>query len=205
MKTRINLLTADLLPPKLLISFERVVQLSLLIILLGGLGNLWYFWQNSELQQQLTAHQHSRDQLQDQKKQLEQRIAEHKPDPRLVDQVNGVDERLLLKQQLLAELDRRSDITSQGFSGLLTDLASVQAPKLWLTRIQAANQRFSFEGYSVQAQTVPFWIEQLKTTHALRGYAFSAMNMERGEGQPIGFVLSSKPQAKPAAKSEGAE
>ena len=205
MKTRINLLTQDLLPPELIISFERLIQLTLLILVVGGAANAWYYWENSSLSGELAHHHQTRNQLQSEKQALEQKVNNHKPDPRLVAQVQATDERLLVKQKLLAELDRRSDITSEGFSTLLTDLAGVSAPKLWLTRIQAANQRFSFEGYSVQAQTVPFWIDQLKTTDTLKGYAFSAINMDRGEGQPIAFVLSSKPEEKPAAATEAAK
>ncbi|MCL1035606.1 fimbrial assembly protein [Shewanella submarina] len=205
MKTRINLLTPDLLPPELRISFERTVLLVLIVLVVGGAANAWFYWKNSFLTQELAQHHQARNHLQNQKKDLEQKVSNHKPDPRLVAQVKAMDERLLLKQQLLAELDRRSDITSEGFSILLTDLAGVSANKLWLTRIQAANQKFSFEGYSVQAQTVPFWIDQLKSTETLKGYAFSAINMDRGEGQPIAFVLSSKPEEKPVAAAEGAK
>ncbi|MCF1427234.1 MAG: hypothetical protein LPD71_12915 [Shewanella sp.] len=205
MKTRINLLSADILPPTLLITFDRVVLLSVLIILVGGFGNLWYYRQNSELQGQLSALQQDNIQLKNEAKQLEQLITNRSPDHELAAQVNDIGERLLLKQQLLAQVVRYSDTSRKGFSGLLTDLANVEAPKLWLTSIEAGNQRFDFEGYSIQAHTVPSWIELLKTTQSLKGYAFSAMSMEMGEEQLIGFVLSGQPEEKPAVNSKGAK
>lgn len=201
MKTRVNLLTPDLLPPELLISLERLAQVVVIVLLLGGSLNAWFYFQNDQLTTELSQHKQTNGDLKTRTKDLEQRISNHKPDARLVAQVAATDEKLQVKQRLLDELDRRSDITSEGFSTLMTDLAGVTAPKLWLTSFQAENQRFNFEGYSVQAQTVPFWVEQLKTTETLRGYAFSAINMEREPGLPISFTLSSKPEEKATASS----
>ncbi|BDM63080.1 hypothetical protein NFHSH190041_05320 [Shewanella sp. NFH-SH190041] len=205
MKKRLNLFSEELLPPKLQLSFSRLTKVCVALIVIFGVAGGLLIFSNHELQaqsQQLTAQ---KNQLTEQKTTLETQVNQRKPDAALISQVELMTERLKLKGLMLDELKRRGTAISQGFSPLLFDLASVSAPKLWLDRIKVDEDKFGFEGYSVKAQTVPYWIEQLKTTDTLRGYAFASMTMNRGDGKPIAFNLSSKPQIQKEVVTEKAK
>jgi hypothetical protein len=76
---------------------------------------------------------------------------------------------------------------------------------VWLSHITIEQQnndaqRIEFEGYGRHPQSIPLWIDKLKTTSTLKGYAFSAMTMDRGEAQPLAFKLISQPIAKESAQ-----
>jgi Tfp pilus assembly protein PilN len=146
-----------------------------------------------------------RNRLNDQKTQLELQIAARQPDANLVAKVELEQQRLDLKKLLKDELSQRNTLISQGYSPMLTDLAAVADANVWLSHITIEQQdtdvqRIEFEGYGRNPQSIPLWIDKLKTTSTLKGYAFSAMTMDRGEAQPLAFKLISQPIAKELAQ-----
>lgn len=194
-KKRINLFNKALLPPKLLCSFTHLIQVVIIITVLAALSLGVSKWmivsqsnviskQNTQLAT-LTAEQQN----------LARKLEANKADSRLLAQVDLASSRLKLKQLLLNELERRNTINSEGFSPLLTDLASAPMKNLWLNKIKVEDQVFSFEGFALNAQAVPSWIGSLKTTQTLKGMSFATMTMSRGDKKPLAFVLTSEPSA----------
>ncbi|WP_434930678.1 fimbrial assembly protein [Shewanella sp. HL-SH8] len=192
-KSRINLYTASLLPPKQRLNFTRLmaalaVLLSVSILLYGlawhQLNNMQHELQQANAQQQM---------LIENKNNLEQQVAQRVPDRDLVARVELEEQRLVLKRLLKNELEQRTALISQGYSPILTDLAVVSDASVWLSRIYFNQTQIEFEGFGLQPSSIPRWIERLNTAETLKGFAFATMTMDRGEDQPLAFKLTSMP------------
>lgn len=204
-KTAVNLYSTDLLPKKQKLTFARMM---LALGLFSGCCALLYaigLWHSHDLQTLSEQVSRERNRLNDQKTQLELQIAARQPDANLVAKVELEQQRLDLKKLLKDELSQRNTLISHGYSPMLTDLAAVADANVWLSHITIEQQdtdvqRIEFEGYGRNPQSIPLWIDKLKTTSTLKGYAFSAMTMDRGEAQPLAFKLISQPIAKELAQ-----
>ena len=141
---------------------------------------------------QIDLDQSQNDELNDEKARLELEIAARKPSQALVDKLQLAEQRLSLKQGLKGELLQRNAVVNPGYSQLLTELASVSDTSIWLSRISVREGVYEFEGFGQAPQNIPQWIERLKSSQILTGYAFSSMTLDRGEGLPLAFKLSSK-------------
>lgn len=199
-KTKVNLYSATLLPPKQRLNF---LTLSVAVAVLLGLTVLLYVvesYQFYELQHQASQAEQKNNRLVEQKDNLEAQVAQRVPDQDLVTRVELEEQRLTLKRLLKAELENRTALISQGYSPMLTDLAAVADANVWLSRIYFNEQQIEFEGFGQQPSSIPRWIERLKTADTLKGFAFAAMTMDRGENQPLAFKLTSVQADKEAAK-----
>lgn len=197
LKTRVNLYSSSLLPVKVALSFARlgtlVVLLLLGVLLLGGL----FSWKLSQIQLELGSATLEQAGLLAQKQTLESQVASHQPDPALVAEVEAKAQHIEFKHLMLSGLGDQKGSMSRGFASLLTELATVADDNSWLSRIQVEGDSFQFEGYARHPQSVPQWIARLKTTNSLRGHGFAAMTMERDEGKPLAFTLTSIKQEEP--------
>lgn len=193
-KTRVNLYSASLLPPKQRLTFSRLVVAVVAVVGLSALlyGFSWY--QVNQLKDQQRQASITKAQQSQLKEQLETQIAQRMPNNELVAQVELQSQRLELKKLLKDELAQRTALISQGYSPILTDLASVSDGSVWLSRIYFNQQHIEFEGFGQQPYSIPLWIERLKTADTLKGFAFAAMTMDRGEDQPLAFKLTSTPE-----------
>lgn len=191
-KLRVNLFTASLLPPRLRLSFRRLLQLGFGLFVLLLAANLLAYLHLGSLEadkHQLLSDKAAFDQ---QKAQLEQAIAKRSASQALVQQVDLLSQQVELKRLLLGELSHVETLTSKGYSPLLTGLARVTDDQLWLSRIQVQEDKFVFEGFSAAPNAVPLWLARLQGVEPLKGQTFSTLTMNRGEKQPLGFVLRSK-------------
>ncbi|QSX33249.1 PilN domain-containing protein [Shewanella avicenniae] len=191
-KTRVNLFSASLLPPKQRLTFTRLAALFGLIILLGAAANglLWY--QNQQLQTQLAQLRTQTQTAEQQRDGLQLKLQQHQADAALQAQVTEQQQELRLKTLLLHELKQREQLKSVGFTEKLQELADVSDGKIWLTRLRFDEQALRFEGYSDKPAEVPAWIGRLSQTESFKGKSFASMTMERGEQQPLAFVLTSE-------------
>lgn len=196
-KTSVNLYSDNLLPIQQRLTLTRLMSvLGLFVVIFIVLYGV-VMWQQQQLQAKQQQASHDNVQLNDQKVALEAQIAARKPDSALVAQVELEEQRLELKIRLKDELSQRQNLISKGYSPMLTNLASVADANVWLSHISIVQQdngpqRVEFEGYGRNPQSVPLWIDKLKNTETLKGYAFSAMTMDRGDDQPLMFKLTSQ-------------
>lgn len=196
-KLRVNLFHPSLLPHQLRLSFTRLCLVTLVLACLLLLASGITYWSVDHLQQQHAQLSGQKVDYDRQKAQLEQQIAARSASSNLVARVDLVTQQLELKRQLLGELGHVQALTSHGYSSLLTDLASVADSSTWLTRIQVMEKQFIFEGYSSAPQDVPRWVERLKRVDTLKGQAFSTLTINRGEEEPLSFVLRSEASKEP--------
>ncbi|GAA0790484.1 MULTISPECIES: PilN domain-containing protein [Pseudomonadati] len=199
-KTKVNLYSATLLPPKqrvnflsLCISVAVLLSLTVVLYLVGS-------YQLYNIQNNVTQAEQKNNRLVKQKDDLEVQISQRVPDQNLVARVELEEQRLTLKRLLKSELENRTALISQGYSPMLTDLATVADATVWLSRIHFNEQQIEFEGFGQQPSSIPRWIERLKTADTLKGFAFAAMTMDRGEDKPLAFKLTSIQANKEAAK-----
>ena len=190
-KYRVNLYTPSLLPPKQRLTFTRLGAYALSVLLLLAVCVSYSYWQVSSLWQELQFATQQKQQFDTQKQTLEAELTARKADPALVERVNLVTQQLELKQLLMGELSLRASLTSRGFAPVLNDLAVVADGSVWLSHIVINEQDFMFEGFADHPQSIPLWVDKLKTTRTLKGHAFSSMSMDRGEDKPLAFTLKS--------------
>ncbi|WP_076412174.1 PilN domain-containing protein [Shewanella sp. UCD-KL12] len=198
LKRRVNLYSDSLIPPEQRLSFKRLTQalvLMLSVFMVSGISVYVLVVGSEGERDELTQQKRI---LDNEKKTLEQAISQRAPDSKLVEQVDLLAQQVELKIMLIGELSQREALTSHGYSVLFKDLARVSNSNIWLNRIQVENNNFIFEGYSSTPNSVPMWVERLKSTDTLKGHAFAAMAMSRGEDQPLAFTLTSKAQTEEA-------
>ncbi len=191
-KLRVNLFTASLLPPRLRLSFMRLLQLGFGLFVLLLAANLLAYLHLGSLEADKHRLLSDKAAFDQQKAQLEQAIAKRSASQALVQQVDLLSQQVELKRLLLGELSHVETLTSKGYSPLLTGLARVTDDQLWLSRIQVQEDQFVFEGFSAAPNAVPLWLARLQGVEPLKGQAFSTLTMNRGDKQPLGFVLRSK-------------
>ncbi|QQX79725.1 PilN domain-containing protein [Shewanella sp. KX20019] len=191
MKLRVNLYSESLFPAEIRLSFLRLNQLLAGLVLVLLLSSAVAYGLVSSLQSEKGALQQTKTTLDRQKTELEGELAKRQPSAALVAEVELKAQQLELKQMLMGKLSQQEALTSFGYSPLMTDLASVADRSIWLKRIQVNENRYIFEGYTSSPQSVPNWIDRLKTTTTLKGHAFASMTMSLGENQPLAFKLTS--------------
>ncbi|GLS82335.1 PilN domain-containing protein [Paraferrimonas haliotis] len=191
MKSRINLVTPDLFPKPLRLSFDRMILAAIASVFLLVLIYVLVNWQVLKAQEERKMAQLKFEQVQQRHAQLKEQLVAHKPSEKLVELVNRKERQLELQQLLIRELSDRSALASQGFSGLLTDLASVHRKDLWLTEIYASEGHFRFEGVASSGQSLPLWIDQLSSASSLQGVGFSSISMESKDHRGLVFELTS--------------
>jgi len=84
---------------------------------------------------------------------------------------------------------------TEGYSALLRALARRSMEGVWLTRIEFAEAggELSLAGRASRAELVPAYLERLRGEEALRGHAFSRLEVTRPANTPfVEFTLSSE-------------
>ncbi|MCE9679779.1 PilN domain-containing protein [Shewanella sp. AS1] len=191
-KLRVNLFSDSLLPPKLGLSFSRLTKLALTLLLLLLLANLYYLFEVKALQEHKAELLSQKADYDSQKSSLEQQLKQHFASKSLMDEAELLGLQIALKHRLLGELGEVKKLQSRGYSELLTDLAKIADSRVWLSRIHVIDDSVEFEGFSSEPAQVPDWVERLHRVELLKGQSFKTLTMERGENQPLSFVLTSK-------------
>ncbi|MCH1930239.1 fimbrial assembly protein [Shewanella sp. A25] len=200
-KSRVNLYSAALLPPKQSLTFAKLSSYAAALVVLSLALGAFSYWELLQSQQALQSANQTKQQLEKEKADLVAQISARKPDAELVARVELEAQQLELKQLLMGELAVRAKLTSRGFAPVLKDLAKVSDASLWLNHIMINEQHFMFEGFAEHPQYIPQWVGKLKTTTTLKGQAFSSMTMDRGDDKPLAFTLTSEtPKSKEPAR-----
>lgn len=167
--------------------------LGLILLLLVGVYGLLR-WQLSQLDDDLAALQQHHTTLSSQIERMEQAQA-GKDLEALDQQIQSLEQRSELLAQLLDRMDTFAAPGSR-FSTLLTDLAKVQIPGLWLTRIHLqAGGTTTLEGTAMAPETVPRYLRQLADQPQLGRKHLDQVEIARNPDQPrrLHFTLSDQP------------
>jgi hypothetical protein len=190
-KYSINLLQADLLPPKVLWTLNRVV--SLWLVALTVMLILIFFVQlqvnslNVEFQTVNSVNTNQTVQL----KNLELDVAENHQDAELLAQLNTIKLVIENKQHLHQQLTDPAQTYSAGFSTAMVELAELHNKNISLQRVNIGNGNMTFSGLALTPDAVPNWLSGFESSTFLSGKRFINFTLSENEQQLTKFVVSS--------------
>lgn len=105
-------------------------------------------------------------------------------DQKLVDQEQYLRLGLQNKNQFLRDIRDQGDNHQVQFSHYLQALAELNAPNVWLTRIklQSPGPNLTLSGITRKANSLPQYLDQLKTQTSFVGLGFRVFDLEREKG-----------------------
>jgi len=112
----------------------------------------------------------------------------------LAERKKALEANLATQTQALQTFDTGALGRTEGYSERLRALARRSMEGVWLTRIEFAEAggELSLAGRATRAELVPAYLERLRGEQALRGHAFSRLEVTRPANMPfVEFTLSS--------------
>jgi MSHA biogenesis protein MshI len=194
----INLYAADLRPSReKLQAGAAVAFLGLaLAILVVAAGFVRY--QNAELTDQVAAQRQQVQSLQQMVEKLTREAESRQPDPQVEAALARINEMLVRRQRLLAQVESLMSEDTTGFSAPLSALARQVPDGVWLTRIllNAQNGNVGLSGRAQAGRLVPAYLEALGGEPAFQGKTFGAFRLERSDqGRWIEFRVATDKSA----------
>lgn len=197
MKRHINLYGAEFRPQRQWASLNQMALVwggALLLMLVVG---LFYGWQQQGINRELAQVRALLDVRRGEAKRLDAELARHQADPQLRQQLVSKQEDLGAKQGLIRQLGSLSLQKSQGYAGLMADLARLRDPHLSLQRIEINDGHINLSGLADRSQDVPAWVNRFKQTPSLAGKQFGELTLSRDKEGRLAFRLSGIEQEKP--------
>ena len=190
-KHSINLLQADLLPPKVLWSLNRVVSLwaVTLIVMIGLVFAAKFYLSNLETEFKTVNLVSSNQKLQLQN--LEATISHNRQDSELLAKINTIKLVIENKQHLHQQLTDPTQTYSAGFSTAMAELAELHDKNISLQRVSIGNGTMTFSGIARTPDAVPHWLSGFETSTFLSGKRFINFSLSENEQKLTEFVVSS--------------
>jgi Tfp pilus assembly protein PilN len=190
MKNRVNLYHLEFHPQLSLLTLTTVIVSWVFAAVFCG---LMYFYITSEQQAVQSDIAKIKQNNQQQKLLVEELLSavdKLKADPKLLKQVEKDQQRINLKKRVLNELAGHEELTSNGFSSLMIDLANHNQSGLWLTHINLNGKSVVMEGAATDSASIPKWLITLGQTDYFRGQEFADTRLYRDSEQQLNFVIS---------------
>ncbi|MGY3941911.1 PilN domain-containing protein [Aeromonas tecta] len=197
MKRHINLYGAEFRPRRQWASLNQMALawgICLLLLVIVALG---YGWQQQGVSRELAQVRAVLDVRRGEAQRLDAELARHLADGQLQQQLTDRQEELNAKQGLMRQLGTLSLQKSQGYAGVMADLARLRDPRLSLQRIEISDGHINLSGLAERSQDVPAWVNRFKQTPSLAGKQFGELTLSRDKGGQLAFQLSGIEQEKP--------
>ena len=192
MKLRVNLYQAVLHPrlEKMTLNHSACsLSGALLEITLGSL------WSYQQLLQQRQQAELVTKQVQSKLQELEiyqQSLSGRQPAMNLQQQAQQLQLSLTQKQQLLGYLRQEISQSPPQYSEVLSHLAAIDLPGIWLTSFQLGQQQ-QFQGVVKNSQLLPQWLQALGKNASLQGQSFDAVKLQPLPQAPyLSFEVSAR-------------
>lgn len=190
-KYSINLLQAELLPKKPLLSLKRVIYLWVLAIVLmlmiTAMGQY----------KLIKANKHGA-QLNSvkvikvaQQTKLSSQLSLRKTDPALTEQLSTLKLLTQNKKVLHANLTDKSKTYVAGFAKAMTELADIHQANISLENIVISHDNMSLSGIARTPESVPLWMAGFNQTSLLSGKTFTHFKLTENKQHYTEFVVSS--------------
>lgn len=203
MKTRINLYSPTMLPPKPRLTLASLSLVALLLIVVMGSAIGVQKWRVSQIEAEREIARVEQQRLADQVLQLSTKLAQQRPSPQLIAAVDQANAKLSGLEQIKDLLAQDKFLIEPGFSNLMNDLSVAADRQVWLQQFDVASGQLRLAGMAQRAAAVPAWIDKLGAQKSLQGRALSKLMID-GEGTgPIRFEASHAFAAE--AKAEGGQ
>ncbi|MCH7370991.1 MULTISPECIES: PilN domain-containing protein [Aeromonas] len=197
MKHHINLYGAEFRPKRQWASLNQMALIwGISLLLLAGIG-LSYGWQQQGVSRELAQLQAVLEIKRGEAQRLDAELARHLADSQLQQQLLNKQEELSAKQGLMQQLGSLSLQKSQGYAGVMADLARLRDPHLSLQRIEINDGHINLSGLADRSQDVPAWVNRFKQTPSLAGKQFGELTLSRDKGGQLAFQLSGIEREKP--------
>lgn len=197
MKLRVNLYQAALKPRLEKMTFNQSAWLMALALVCITFAGLWSYQQLLQQRQQADA---IGKQVQSKLKELEiyqQSLAGRQPAAQLQQQAAQLQQSIAQKQQLLSYLKQEISQTPPHYSQVMSHLAAIDLPGIWLTSFQLGLQQ-QFQGVVKNSALLPQWLQALGKNDLLQGQSFDAVKLQPLTQVPyLSFEVSARPVAVP--------
>lgn len=190
-KTTINLLQAELLPKKDLLSLKRIVIAWGVLILFFTLAIFTTQFQIGQNNQKLGQLRVEQSQQNNQLADLEQKLKLNVASSTLITKLAAVKLLLINKKALYSELTNVNSTFVVGFAKAMTDLSEMHSRDISLHSVNITREEMSFSGLARTPESVPAWLAQFETSSVLSGKVFSYFSLnQEDESHLINFVVS---------------
>lgn len=190
-KYSINLLQADLLPPKVLWTLNRVGILWLVVLVMMLLLMLVTQWKINSLNVEFQTLNSVNTKQKVRLKGLEDDIAHNQKDGHLLEQLETIKLVIDNKQHLHEQLTDPTQTYSVGFSSAMGELAELHDKNISLQRVNIGNGNMTFSGLARTPDAVPNWLSKFESSTFLSGKRFINFTLSENEQQLTEFVVSS--------------
>lgn len=190
---QVDLYTEELRPRKEKLQAASAVSILAVVlvclIVIAGFAR----YQNSQLTADLDAQQQRTERLEQSVEQLTEEAEARQPDPQVEAALARVNDNLVRRQRLLAQVEQLMSDETAGFAEPLAALARQVPGGAWLTRIQldAQNANVVLDGRAQAGRLVPAYLEALGDEPAFQGRTFGSFRLERSEeGRWVDFHVA---------------
>ncbi len=192
----VNLYPEHLKPKKEYFTLTNVVASwgLVFVLLLGGYFVMQY--KTSNLDKELTVLQHQSKQLNQQVKQLNNKLIQHKPSPDKVAAVARLKRETQAKKEALKAVGQYDQSQQVGYSGVMNALAKLGRDDISLSQIYMTHNTLDLSGFARNAKVVPNWIGQFKSELNLVGRAFEKLKIGRNDQDVVTFELNTRRESK---------
>ncbi|WP_168171428.1 PilN domain-containing protein [Lacimicrobium sp. SS2-24] len=159
----------------------------LAIVIITG----WAVWESSEYDHWQQAQNAAKRDLDTARQTLQQISAEldAEPDRRLVQQAENLQKEIRAQAYLLGRLDSQQHSGQGTYAQLLEALAQHHHQDIWLTQITLSQGKLQLEGRTLNAESVPAWLQGLSQSEYFTGTEFGSLKVFRDEDRQLNFVL----------------
>ena len=193
-KYSINLLQAELLPEKVLLTLPRVVAVwCLVLVVMVGWGLLTNSNQQ-ELKEKLAVLQQKNNEYTNQLEIFSEQLATRKVDSQLAERLSTIKLLMGSKQALHAKLTNPNITYVAGFATAMDELAQLHHQDIRLQTININNEDMTFSGLALTPEAVPAWLAGFENSVLLSGKSFSHFKLSENKENVTEFMVSSKVQ-----------
>jgi methionine-rich copper-binding protein CopC len=191
-KYHINLLQAELLPDKDLITLSRVVVLWSVVLLLMIAWVIASHVTHNQLTEKLIVSQQENKRLSNQIEVLSSKVSHRKVNSQLTEQLAMTKLLLINKNALHAKLTNPNHTYVAGFADAMKELSQLHHKDIRLQAIQISNDAMTFSGLARIPEAVPAWLAGFESSILLSGKSFEHFQLSENEQHVTEFMVSSK-------------
>lgn len=194
-KYSINLLQAELLPEKVLLTLTRVVTLWCLVLVFMIAWFLGLSYTQSQHKNEIKALQQHNTEYSSKLQELTNQLAKRKANATLTDELSLVKLLIDNKKSLHKSLIDSNQTYVAGFASAMAELAELHSRDIRLQSIHMSNEIMTFSGLALTPEAVPAWLAGFENSLLLSGKSFEYFKLSESEGDLnhlTEFTVSSK-------------
>ena len=191
-KYGINLLQAELLPKRALLTLHRVVVSWTLVIAVMLLAAFYSQYQVDQLAEQLRALSKVKVKQDKVLADLKSNIQQNKVDATLQNKLETLMFVMSNKAALYEQLTNQNTTYVAGFAKAMTDLSDMHSENISLRQVTIENNQIYLTGAARTPDAVPAWLALFDSSSVLSGKVFSTFDMTQNDNGLIDFTVKTQ-------------